>query len=154
MGSSICMVSVHVHAMRPDRAIITPGSYSRPAIALYSSHQPSGTEGWRNASRPRRVDFQSDVLTGNRAAPNTEMARYLEASVWRVSSTSAGVLRRSMQSVNSVSTGVIGSALSSPVDAMDPSSGGGGARSRLAYRCRGGGRGQTGRSQEWDTPAV
>jgi hypothetical protein len=32
-GSSICMVSVQVHAIRLDRAIITPGSYSRTAIA-------------------------------------------------------------------------------------------------------------------------
>src|SRR5262245_14976286 len=121
MGSSICMVSVQVHAMRLERAIITPGSYSRPAMPLYSSHQPCGTEGCRKASRPSRVDFQSDVFTGKRAAPKTETQRYFEARTCSVSSTSAGVFRRSMQSVNSVMTGVTGRALSSPGEAMERS---------------------------------
>src|SRR5262245_56684942 len=121
MGSSICMVSVQVHAMRLERAIITPGSYSRPAMPLYSSHQPCGTEGCRKASRPSRVDFQSDVFTGKRAAPKTDMQRYFEARTCSVSSTSAGVFRRSMQSVNSVRTGVTGRALSSPGEDMERS---------------------------------
>jgi len=121
MGSSICMVSVQVHAMRLERAIITPGSYSRPAMPLYSSHQPCGTEGCRKASRPSRVDFQSAVFTGKRAAPKTERQRYFEARTCRVSSTSAGVFRRSMQSVNSVRTGVMGRALNGAGDAMERS---------------------------------
>ena len=40
----------------------------------------AGNDGWRNASLPSRVDLQSDVLRGNRAAPKTEIARYLVAS--------------------------------------------------------------------------
>jgi hypothetical protein len=35
MGLSIRMVSVHVHAMKLDLAIKTPGSCSRIAIATY-----------------------------------------------------------------------------------------------------------------------
>src|SRR5215813_889172 len=119
IGSSICMVSVHVHAIRLDRAIITPGSYSRPAMALYSSHHPGGTEGCRKASLPSRVDRQSEVLTGKRAAPNTDRGRYLLAKTCSASSTSLGTLRPCMASVNSLRTGVIGSECSSPCGAMD-----------------------------------
>src|SRR5215475_6779526 len=134
IGSSICMVSVHVHAIRLDRAIITPGSYSRPAMALYSSHHPGGTEGCRKASLPSRVDRQSEVLTGKRAAPNTDRGRYLLAKTCSASSTSLGALRRCMASVNSLRTGVIGSECSSPCDAMDAPSRNVKAAPSLAHR--------------------
>src|SRR5262245_28994341 len=72
MGSSICIVSVHVQAIRLDFAISTPGSNSRLAMATYSSHQPSGTDEWRKASRPSRVERQSDAMIGKRAAASTD----------------------------------------------------------------------------------
>jgi hypothetical protein len=62
-----------------------------------------------------------DLTHTTRAAPRTEIQRYFDAKVCSVSSTSAGVLRRSMQSVNSVRTGVMGRELSCAVDATDRS---------------------------------
>ena len=72
MGSSIFMVSVQVHDIRLDLAIIMPRSGSCLAIAAYSSHQPSGADECRNTSLPSRVERQSDALTGKRAAPRTD----------------------------------------------------------------------------------
>src|SRR5262245_11687718 len=118
MGSSICMVSVQVHAIRLDRAIMMPGSYSRIAMEAYSSHQPSGTEAWRKTSRPSLVDRQSDVCRGMRAAPRTLSGRNFDANACKTLSTSTGLFARAIRSVNSVKCGVVGSGTNEASEAM------------------------------------
>src|SRR5262245_39751967 len=108
IGSSIFMVSVQVHDIKLDLAIITPGSCSRMAMAAYSSHQPAGTEECRNTSRPSRVERQSDVLMGILAAPSTDRGRCLDARLLRTSSTWFGVACSRTRVVNSVRSGVAG----------------------------------------------
>jgi hypothetical protein len=106
MGSSICIVSVHVQAMRLQRAIITPGSNSCFAISAYSFHQPSGTDECRKTSLPSRVERQSDVWTGMRAAPRTLSGRSFDVNTCSASSTSFGVWRVATTLVSSVRRGV------------------------------------------------
>src|SRR5262245_18735229 len=106
IGSSICMVSVQVQAMRLDRAIMTPGSFSRLDMAAYSPHHPSGSDRCRNASLSSRVERQSDVCSGTRTAPRTLNGTILAESLCNASSASVGVRVLATQLVNSVRSGV------------------------------------------------
>jgi hypothetical protein len=51
-----------------------------PQRALFGAARRRTLICWRSAKLPSRVDLQSDVLRGNRAAPKTEIARYFDAS--------------------------------------------------------------------------
>src|SRR6476661_5291480 len=90
-GSSIFMVSVQVHDIRLDLAIIMPVSGSCSAMAAYSSHHPSGADECRNTSLPSRVERQSEVLMGILAAPSTDGGRCFDAKSCKASRTWLGV---------------------------------------------------------------
>src|SRR5262245_47680827 len=108
IGSSACIVSVHVYAIRLVLAIMMPGSYPCAALAAYSFHQPAGADWCRNTSLPSSIERQSDVRCGMRPTPSTFTGRSLDANSSRASSTASAVLARVTCALNLLSSGVDG----------------------------------------------